>query len=102
LHTIAVKEVADALTLQCYRRQEFKKISDAPSSPLSKMYYFQIEGDCRCTDIAVLPQSLIGGPAGEFPANIFEPGKISEKILRSLSRKQQQKTSRNKRKQADH
>jgi len=38
-----------------------------------------------------LNKSKLGGPAaGEFPANIFEPGKISEK---SLSRKQQQKTA---------
>ena len=36
---------------------------------------------------------VVGGPAVEFPANIFEPGKISEKILCSLSRKQQQETS---------
>ena len=43
----------------------------------------------------------LGGPAGEFPANIFEPGKISEKILHSLSHKQQQKTSGNKRKQGE-
>ena len=34
-----------------------------------------------------------GGPACEFPANIFEPGKISEKNICSLSRKQQQETS---------
>ena len=46
--------------------------------------------------------TIIGGPAGEFSANIFEPRKISEKILRSLPRKQQLKTSGNKRKQADH
>ena len=46
--------------------------------------------------------TIIGGRAGEFSANIFEPRKILEKILRSLSCKQQQKTSRNKRKQADH
>ena len=37
---------ADALTLQCYRRQEFEKISDAPPLPLSKMSHRQIEGDC--------------------------------------------------------
>jgi len=35
----------------------------------------------------------IRGSSGCFSANIFEPGKTSEKILRSLSRKQQQKTS---------
>jgi hypothetical protein len=40
---------------------------------------------------------VVGGPAVEFPANIFEPGKISEKILCSLSRKQQQKTRGDKR-----
>jgi len=33
------------------------------------------------------------GSSSEFPANIFEPAKISEKILRSLLRKQHQKTS---------
>ncbi len=57
-HAIIVKEVADALTLQCYRRQEFKKISDAPSLPLSRMSHHQIEGDCWRTNIAVLPQLL--------------------------------------------
>ena len=40
-----------------------------------------------------LMRMSIRGSSGEFPANIFEPGKISEKILRSLSCKQQQKTS---------
>ena len=46
LHAVVVKEVADALTLQCYRRQEFEKISDALLLPLSKMSHPQIEGDC--------------------------------------------------------
>jgi hypothetical protein len=41
-----MQEVADALTLQCYRRQEFEKISNAPPLPLSKMSHPQIEGDC--------------------------------------------------------
>jgi len=29
----------------------------------------------------------VGGPAGEFPANIFEPAKTSEKILRANNNK---------------
>ena len=41
--------------------------------------------------------SLVGGPAGEFPANMFELRKISVNILRSLLRKKQQQTSGNKR-----
>ena len=49
----------------------------------------------QAVSLSVSP--VVGGPAGEFPANIFEPGKISEKILHCLSRKQQQKTSGNKR-----
>jgi len=32
---------------------------------------------------------LVGGPAGEFPANIFEPVKISDKILRANNNKKQ-------------
>ena len=32
---------------------------------------------------------MVGGPAGEFPANIFEPVKISEKILRANNNKKQ-------------
>jgi hypothetical protein len=52
--------------------------------------------------VTPLKRIRLGGPAGEFPANICEPGKRSEKIFRSLSRKQQQKTSGNKQKQADH
>jgi hypothetical protein len=39
LHAVVVKEVADALTLQCYRLQEFEKISDAPPLPLLKMLH---------------------------------------------------------------
>ena len=31
----------------------------------------------------------VGGPVGEFPANIFEPVKISEKILRANNIKKQ-------------
>jgi hypothetical protein len=39
LHAVVVKEVADALTLQCYRLKEFEKISDAPPLPLLKMLH---------------------------------------------------------------
>jgi len=35
----------------------------------------------------------IGGPAGDFPANIFEPGKISEKVSRANNNKKQAETS---------
>jgi hypothetical protein len=38
LHAIVVKEVANALTLQCYRRQEFEKISDAPPLPCQRCH----------------------------------------------------------------
>ncbi len=31
--------------------------------------------------------AAVGGPAGEFPANIFEPAKTSEKILRANNNK---------------
>ncbi len=53
LHTAIVKEVANVLTLQCYHRQEFEKISKAPPSPLSRRLRHQIERDCRRADIAV-------------------------------------------------
>ncbi len=36
---------------------------------------------------------FLGGPAGEFPANIFEPGKISEKVSRANNNKKQAETS---------
>jgi hypothetical protein len=32
---------------------------------------------------------MFGGPAGDFPANIFEPGKISEKVSRANNNKKQ-------------
>jgi len=35
----------------------------------------------------------VGGPVGEFPANIFEPAKISEKILRANNNKKEAETS---------
>jgi len=52
--------------------------------------------------VTSLKRTRLRGPAGEFPAYIFEPGKRSEKLLRSLLHKQKQKTMGNKRKQADH
>jgi hypothetical protein len=50
----------------------------------------RIPSKCRHSDVL-----KIGGPADEFPANIFEPGKISEKVSRA-------NTTKNKQKQADH
>jgi len=35
---------------------------------------------------------FLGGPAGEFPANIFETVKISEKILSATTTKNKQTT----------
>jgi hypothetical protein len=58
LYAVVVKEVANALTLQCNRRQEFEKISNAPPLQLSRMSRRQIEGDCRRANTAVLPQLL--------------------------------------------
>jgi len=38
---------------------------------------------------ACVAQLKVGGPAGELPANIFEPAKISEEILRANNNKKQ-------------
>ena len=52
---------------------------------------------CQIDDYGAL---ILGGPAGEFPANIFEPGKISEKsfaVSRANNNNKQAEISGNKR-----
>jgi hypothetical protein len=76
--------------LLCISRESFDDHLDKLEEVLRQLCNAGLKVNANKSTFCALE---IGGPAGEFPANIFEPGKISEKVSRANNNKKQAETS---------